>query len=154
MADKFRAIRLASLRKDSQTDFDLYLQRPNDPEPILYRKKALPFTEGVKERLVDNGIKELFVSSSQEKEYVAYCEMHLADLLSDPGLDLEEKTEILYDTAHHVVHEFMDDPRSGTVIPRSASLVSNTIKFMFEEEASFSYFLRRYPSITTSIPTV
>lgn len=137
----FRTIHIGSIRLDTVCDFDLYTTPQGRPEPVLYRKRNLPFTEEVKQRLVDHRVTELQVPMSQQKAYTAYCEANLSGILSDSSIGVAEKMEVLYDTAHSVVHEFMEDPRSGEVIPRSESLVSNAINFMFENESSFSHFL-------------
>lgn len=138
----FIKIRLASLLLDTVTKFDLYLKPQGREDFVLYRQQDLPFTGDVKTRLEENNVRELYVPSTQEDLYHDYIEANLALLVKDDSIDLAEKSGILYDAARHVVKEVMQDPRSGNLVPRSENIVNNFIVHLFEEEQSFSQFLK------------
>lgn len=139
---QFFRVRTQSLRVDSVTDFDLYISMSADREPVLYREKHLLFTREALDRLRDLGVSEFLVHNEQREVYYHYVEANLEAILSDTAASLPEKTQVLYDCAHNVVREFMSNPNAGEVIPRSETLVNNLVKFIFEDDTSFSYFLK------------
>ena len=138
----YRPINLATLRIDTVTGFDLYIKTRGVDDPVLYRQHDLPFTPETRQRLREHEVQQLLISSSQEGQYQRYVEAHLPILLEDDTLNLEEKSTILYDCAQHVVHDILDNPGAGEVLPRSRELVGNVADFMFRTDSSFTYFLK------------
>ena len=135
-------IQVASLRVDTVTDFELYVQSRPGETPVLYRSNDLPFTEDVRRRLAESGIAHLYVHSADEAAYLRYMESNLGAILSDNEIKREVKSTILYGSAQNLVKEVMQDPRSGEAIQRSQQLVENTVNYMFSERAAFENLLR------------
>lgn len=138
---EYLPIRLAALRIDTVTDFDLYLQTSADSELVLYRQKDLPFDESAKERLEEHRVEELYVPISQEGSYYTYLEENMGSILSDEKLEASEKMEILYDSAQQTVHDILDDPGAGDILPRSQTVVEHVVNFVFSEPTAFGNFL-------------
>ena len=139
---RYFPVYVGSLCVDTVADFDLYLKnRPTRP-PVLYRKRDLPITQDVVDRLHEHNVSTLFINADQKAEYRKYIENNLQSILSDATIEVPEKSKILYGTSQEVVKEIMDDPRSGDVIPRSLNLVNNTVRFLFEEKDAFKNLLQ------------
>ncbi len=138
----FIPVRLASLRLDTVTGFDLYVRpRPGDP-PVLYREKALPFDESVRRRLEENEVRELFVSTSQEKEWRRYLERNLSAVLQDPALGIEEKSELAYSSTQELVRETFETPRSNEMIQRARQVVISMVGFMLREKGALASLMK------------
>jgi len=138
----FFPIRVASLRVDTIVHFDFYIRsRPAAP-PVLYRERNLPFTEETKYRLAESSVAELFVPSGQVAEYRRYVEANLNAVLSDPDVDIVERSEVLYDSASGLVKDAFENPRSGEVLQRSRALVENAVSFVFTQQASVESLLK------------
>lgn len=140
--DGFFPIRISSLRVDTVTDFDLYIRQHGGEFPILYRKRDLPFDEGVRERLRANRVEQLYVSDTQDKEYRQYVERNLQGILDDPHIDMSERSAVLYSCSMEVVKEILEDPRAGDVVARSENLVANAASFLFTKTGSFEQLLK------------
>ncbi|MDX9974153.1 MAG: HD-GYP domain-containing protein [FCB group bacterium] len=140
--DRFIPIRLTSLRVDSITDFDIFIGVGTGLNPVLYRERNLSFTEEARERLLTNGIENLLIDKSQEREYRRYIEDNLSSLLADPAVEPGAKSEMLYYSARGLMEDVMADPRSGEVIPRSRAFVDNTCDFLVNERRAFHHLLR------------
>jgi putative nucleotidyltransferase with HDIG domain len=140
-ARDFLSVRLASLQPNTVLNFDLYLRPQPDAAPVFYREKSLPFTVETKKRLRDHNVEELYIFSNQEADYHHYLEHNLSSLVADYSVPLQEKTQLLYNSAHRTVDQFMSAPEAGDMIPRSKALVDNLVQFMFKEESYFSLFL-------------
>ena len=137
----FFPIRISSIRLDTVTDFDLYIQEHNQAKPILYRERDLSFDEEAASRLRSNGVDTLYVSGNQAKEYKAYIERNLKDILNDSNLPMSERSALLYNSSISVVKDIMDDPRSHGIVQRSELLVENTVSFVFNKTNAFKHLL-------------
>jgi putative nucleotidyltransferase with HDIG domain len=138
----FFPIYLTSLRIDTLIDFDLYIQ--NDPHrpPVLYRNRNLAFTEMDRFRLSENAVTQLYVPSDQEVAYYHYVEANLPSILTDPNVKMDERSEVLYHSAMHLVQELLDDPRSKSLLPRSKSMVQNSAGFIFNQEKALQHLIK------------
>ncbi len=128
---------VSSLRVDAVANFELYIQPRPDAVPVLYRARDLAFTEEARQRLIDHSVGALFVPTGQRAEYRHYVEKNLTAIVSDEDIPVEERSDLLYDSAQNIVHDILEDPRSGDVLPPSENLVQGTIDFLFKEGRSF-----------------
>jgi len=128
------------MRPDEIVEFDLYLPREGR-EPVLYRGADLPFTLNDRERLIEHNVDEILISVKDRGAFKRYMERNLGSIVNDDTLPLEERSEILYDTSHSLVHELMDNPESDTMLPRSAAVVDHTVDFLFREENTFHHLM-------------
>lgn len=127
-------IPVASLCAEAVTSFDLYLPPQGSRPPVLYRGRHLVFQEKDRWRLAEHGVTELLVPREQAEAYRSYSERHLGALLRDESLPLSLRCEVMYATTQALVQSIFDDPRSGTVMPRTAALVKETMEFMTREK--------------------
>jgi HD-GYP domain-containing protein (c-di-GMP phosphodiesterase class II) len=134
-------IPIASLRVDSVTGFDLYLQvRPSDPV-VLYAERNTPFTEISRRRLVENQIEFVHISGTQQQAYRQYLEKHLVHILQDPRVDVDAKSEILYASAHGLMRDLFDDPELKAGLARSRDIVRSTIGFMYHNRTALRHLI-------------
>lgn len=137
----FFPIRISSLRLDTLTDFDLYLKEHEHTKPILYRERDLKFDDESASRLRVNGVDELYVRGDQAKEYNAYIERNLKELLNDAKLPMAERSALLYSSSIAVVKEILEDPRAHGIVERSEALVENAVSFVFTKSNAFKHLL-------------
>lgn len=134
-------IHISSLRVDSITGFDLFLQvRPDEPV-VLYAERNTPFGEKSRRRLLENRVEYLFISSAQQGPYRRYLESHLPAILLDPAIETEAKSEILYASAHGLMRELYENPELENGLGRSRDLVRNTIHFMFGQRRALRHLI-------------
>ncbi len=131
------------LQIDKIVNFNLYLLPLNkNKEPVLYRAKNLPFTEENLSRLKSQGVETLLVRSEDKVHYGHYLETNLREILNSNNALVQKRVEILYEVTTQAVKEILDNPRTGDLLPRSKSLVENTLNFMFHEPSAFQYMLK------------
>jgi len=138
----FRKVPLRWMRLNAMVAFDLFIQPQNDRSLVFYRDKNLPFAELERDRLLENGVDEVYVPKDQEKAYLRYIEDHLSSILNDPSVPPEEKAELLYGALVNNVQDIMHDPRAGDAVPRSRAIVENTCTFLYEQRGSLEYMMR------------
>lgn len=133
---KLLAVPLATLVTDSVTDFDLYLDTAD--ATVLYRKRDLPFTDDIRQRLLDHRVEALLIERRQEGAYRRYVERNLSQLLSDDSIGINDKSELLYESASGLMEDVLANPQSGDVIPRSRALVEGSLNHLLHHKDAFS----------------
>jgi HD-GYP domain-containing protein (c-di-GMP phosphodiesterase class II) len=134
-------IHIGSLRVDSVTGFDLYLQlRPSEPV-VLYAERNTPFTEKSRRRLLENNVEYVHISSSQQSEYRRYLEKHLVHILQDSNIDVEAKSEVLYASAHGLMRDIFENPELEGGLARSRDVVRCTIGFMYHNRTALRHLI-------------
>lgn len=134
-------IHTESLRVDTDTGFDLFLQpRPDEPV-VLYAERNTPFTEASRRRLVDNKVEYLFISSEQQREYRRYLESNLVNILTDKTIAPETKSEILYASAHGLMRDLLENPETTGGMMRARDMVRCTIGFMHRQRQALRHLI-------------
>lgn len=134
-------IRLDSVQNDTEIDFDLYLDNPQNGSKILYRNRNLVFKYEHRQRLLENNLKILYVSRADIYRYYAYVESHLGSLLPNPNVAPREKAFLLYETCVHRVRQILEEPERPENILHSLSLADHTLNFLINEEKALDSFL-------------
>ena len=132
---------MSSLRLDTVTDFDLYLQTSSGEPAVLYADRATPFTEASRKRLEENRIQFLYISNEQLPEYRSYIESNMQNILSDLSVRMEDKSSLLHLTAQNVVRDVLSatDIREG--LERGNQLIAHTVDFLFGQRASLRHLV-------------
>jgi len=140
VGEKYQPIYLDSIRVDSVLDFDLYIRV--DRKYVLYRSADLPFTEGTRQKLVENRVDRLYISSECKEKYQKYIEQNLGKILTDPQVKEDKKAGILYETSTNLVKDVLSNPTYGENIQRSKDLVSNTVNYILSGREAFLNLLK------------
>ena len=138
----FREVPLASLRVDSIVEFDIHILTRQDRPPILFRERSLPVTPAVIGALVDQRHHHIYIPTAQALEYRRYVGQHIEEILVEGQLPLDEKCEVLYDSAQGLMADIFEQPRSRELVQCSQNLVAGTVRFMVQERTALSYLLK------------
>ena len=138
--DTFLVIHLESLRVNSILEFDLYID--NGSELVLYRNALMPFTEKNRQSLLDNNIRQLYVSSSMRDMYQRYIEQNIKEIIDDDSIEDTVKAGIVYDSANLLVREVLSKPTLRENIERTEEMVENTVTFILQKKSAFRNLLK------------
>lgn len=136
----FLPIYMHTLRIESLLDFDLYLFT-ND-RMVLFRSNQLPFTDKVKESLIERDIDRLYISKDQRKKYQNYIESNINRILDDPAVDAFTKVSIIYDSAKDILKDLFAEPAKAENIQRSQSMVESTVMYVLGGQNALHNMLR------------
>jgi HD-GYP domain-containing protein (c-di-GMP phosphodiesterase class II) len=139
----FLPIKLASLRVDTVTDFDIYFQASPGQPFVLYSERHGRFTEKAQQRLLDSKLNTVYILPSQQAAYGRYVEANLATILADDDVPSDEKAEALYASSGSLVEDILDQPESKENVQRSKDIVKNTVNFMLTERNAFASLLKK-----------
>jgi putative nucleotidyltransferase with HDIG domain len=123
------------------TGFKLYLRTEGEREPVLYRAEGLPFTEQVRERLVENKVEYVYIDADDRDKYQKYIEDNLDRIVADDKLEPVKKAEIVYSSASYLMERLFEDPTLGKNIRRGEKLVVNTVDFILRDDRAFRSLL-------------
>lgn len=138
----FISIPLASLRADTILDFEMYIKANPSDTPVLFRGQDLEMKQDVLDKLIESRHVDIFIKPESEDAYHRYVESNLPAILNDESIPVEEKSEVLYNSAQGLMQQAMADPRTGDVIERSKSIISSTVDFLAHEHHAFSHLLQ------------
>ncbi|HWR82513.1 MAG TPA: HD-GYP domain-containing protein [Candidatus Deferrimicrobium sp.] len=136
----FLPIYLDSLRVDTILQFDLYIKVKRSL--VLYRSADLPFSDQTRQKLLENRVERLYITSDAKDKYQQYMEENLGKVLTDPEIVDEKKAGILYETSTGLVKDVLANPTYGENIRRSKNLVTNTIEYIFRGRDAFLNLLK------------
>jgi len=136
----YHPIQLASLRVNTATNFDMYMKRSGSDQEerfVLYRGRNIPFTERNRTTLTAHGAEELYIDTSDKKEYQVYLEKNLDAIIADETVPLDKKSEIAYTCATGLIEELLENPRSGERIQRSKEVITNITNYLLDDSGAF-----------------
>ncbi|MEK7774851.1 MAG: HD domain-containing phosphohydrolase [Candidatus Zixiibacteriota bacterium] len=132
---KFIPVLLDAIRVDSILSFDLYINANGNL--VLYRSADLPFTDRTRQKLLENRVDRLYITSEAKAQYQRYIEANLPQILKDEAVSEEKKAQILYETSSNLVQEVWNNPTYGENIQRAKDLVTNNMEYLLKGRDSF-----------------
>lgn len=137
----YRRIPLASLRTNTITGFDTYIGLSPGNAPVLYCPHDAPLSQETMAVLEDTGRVDILVPTNQDKAYRRYIEANLDRILADKGRPIEERSQVLYESATGLMKAIFESPRSPEVVPRSKAMVANASALLRNESVAFEHLL-------------
>jgi putative nucleotidyltransferase with HDIG domain len=131
---QFFPIFLESLRIDDVLDFDLYIAQGS--QYVLYRSAAEAFTEKTRTSLIENNIKQLYVSHHERRTYQKYLETNLPLLTTDKAIGEIVRAEMVYECALSLVEDLFAGPTLAENVKRGQDLVRSTVGFVLQSPTS------------------
>lgn len=144
---KYHLIEIAGLRVNTIPDFDLYLVNEKEKRYVLYRTHNTPFGEPERQRLLENKVKRLFVSTDDRNKHQRYQENNLPYIIRDKTLSVQQKAQVVYQSAAGRVRQVLDNPTSSEGVKRSRHVVENVVKFVLTDTRA----LDRLISLSTAV---
>lgn len=144
----FTAIDIKKIKGNSLLNFDLYLK--TESKFVLYKNKNLVLGFDELHKLIDKNIENFYIHNKDLKNFRAYLETNIGELLESKNISEQKKAEILFESAVNVVEDIFNNPRSGEAIQRSKEMVGHTVNFIVSAPNAFINLMkiRRYDYYT------
>jgi putative nucleotidyltransferase with HDIG domain len=131
--EAYVAIDLDGLIVDSILDFNLYI--PAGPGRfVLFRSTSLGFTIEHRNRLLENGVRTLYVKADEKGQYQKYLEQNIGAVLSNPEIAPKKKASMLYSVSRTVVQDALTEPRSSEIVPRTRRIATETVDYVLRND--------------------
>ena len=139
-ASDYQPIPLHSLRINTVTNFDVYIEVPGPDRKdnfVLYRNRDIPFLESTRRNLADHGTDTLYIDASDRRQYQLYLEENLEAIIEDEDISPAEKSKAAYECAAGLVEGLLEDPRSGEHVKRSKGFISDLVGYLLNDSRAF-----------------
>ncbi len=131
----------------------LYLRaRPGDPQiaPLgtpdastpgfaLYCANNTRFTDGHKRRLIERGVKFIYIRMTDQTTFRRQTEKCLIDIAKDPAVAMVEKSAIVYDTSLELMNELLAEPQLAARSPRLETVARATATLVMNDSRAFTH---------------
>ncbi len=135
-------IDLSLLRLDEVSPFDFYLQsREDDHNYVLYSKNGSRFTEDLKQELLLNGVKTIYVTDSDYDAYQEYIENNLSAIIHDEDIGPQEKSKIVYSSSKYLMKKLFEDPRIDNIV-RTKKTVDHLVDIVLSDSKTTQQLIR------------
>lgn len=123
-------VALAMLEPGTVVPCELWLRHDDHHDPVLYRSRNLPFTREHRDRLISSGVETVWVPFSDSGSWTVYLEGRLRERVSNSGVPVEERAEILITTSRSIMKEVLADPRESRARERVGVVADTICDFM------------------------
>lgn len=117
-------------------EFSVYLWQGGDF--VLYTKSGQKFTVKHRQSLYQNGVKEVYIQSSERPQYEQYIERNLGTILLDETLPIKLRSKVFYEASTVVMQDVFDRKLPTTLrarhFSRIAEIVKSSIKFLASDK--------------------
>lgn len=139
-SNDYMPINLSTIQVDTTVGCDLYLEnRINGTiQYVLYCSRSSVIRLSIIEELQKHDVKKLFIRKGELKAYLLYAESNLKSIIRDDKVDVQVKTEMVYDVAKSIMIDIFGQPCSREQLLRSKAWITNVIDFAMTHEDVFS----------------
>lgn len=111
---------------DKIIGFGLYTVRHSDNAPILLAPKGSNTSD--LQHLVQNPrLPHFFIDKTDNQEFQGFMTSSMTTLIEDKSVSLQQKSQVIYGCAKDIMHDVLDNPRSGDNIKRATGVAENII---------------------------
>ncbi|MCB2182854.1 MAG: HD domain-containing protein [Desulfobulbaceae bacterium] len=124
--------------------FDLFIYPSGKKmlkEPVLLLRKNTLLADK-KDIFTERNFAGFFIRKDDVANFHHLIENFIHMLIDDAQMTLQEKSEVIYNCAQHVIQDVFEDPRSGKNIKRAKDITSTIIQFALLDNASIPSLLQ------------
>ncbi len=120
-------------------EMDLYLK--SGTVHVLYRATGVEFTPEDRRRLIEQGVKFLYVPVAQHAAYRKTLCDRLERLFSDPQRSREERARLVRQSCQQMIQELLLFPGEGVHLTMIEDVSRQFVRWSSESSSDFSYLL-------------
>lgn len=103
----------------------------------LYSAIDMRFEQRDSKRLLDSGVEFVYVSVKDHQVYYKTMEGALENIVADPNIQQERKSEILYATSIELSNQLLAAPPGKEEVRRTANVARATVQLIMNDKAAF-----------------
>lgn len=109
-------VAVATLIPTGRLEFDLYLKPEAHHRPRLYRECNYPLTDDDVAKLIERGLRTLYLAASDQVRYKRYLRENLDAYLNDETKAPEARVQVLHAVGRNVLEESFQHPDTGRAV--------------------------------------
>lgn len=138
--ESFRVLALDAIVINDPLPFDLYVKHSNHLVKFIKSRDILSYEK--KEQLVYNKVNCFYIESHHSKVFDTYLASNLGEILNSPHLNKEQKSEIIYTSAIHIMQDMFESKISETKIIAAKDVMAETVKQIVSNQVTASSILK------------
>jgi len=127
---------LAVMQPGTLAPVDLFMQTGDPGRCVLYKGSGATLNDGVRQRLIDNHVNQLYVRKSDAEPYYSYVEQHITAIIRDDMLPIEEACTLVHENSCRVMRSVFENPRSGRNLRRAYAMVESMVLSVLKNPAA------------------
>ncbi len=132
-SDDYFPMPLAIMQPGTVAPVNIYIWLKSPPTFLLYKTAHTPLSEGVRARLIERDIFELYMRTEDEEACLDYVERNIKAIIRDELLPAEKACEIVYRSSARVMGDVFENPRSGKNLRRAQRMVEATVMSIMKD---------------------
>ena len=134
LENDFLPIPVHSLVPNHCMAVDLYIRESRTGPFQLYRAHDTPFQENDRERLANNGVRNLFISKSSHRLYQDHLRENLTAVLSDESQDITSRFACLSEVMRDTMSAAMSKDDVDQCVNESSRLAEQTVSLLQRDD--------------------
>jgi HD-GYP domain-containing protein (c-di-GMP phosphodiesterase class II) len=125
-------------------ELDIYLRNGGPAHPELFTlfcSQSSSFTEERRRRLLDGGVRFIFIPMQQGEKFREQTESKLLDIVHDPEVAASVKAELVYETSVALVDEVLREPDLAAKGSRLEKVSRAVAMLVLSDPTAFSHLL-------------
>ena len=137
--DGYLPIRKHIIQINDTISFNIYFSA--EPEEIsLLLKNGTTISPEDKQKI--KSLKQLYVSENGKSEYDSFLEKHLATVLKNSSLTIDEKTDLIYQSGSELTQSLLKNPTAPGNLKRAEKIVSPILHSIIQHEDTIASFIK------------
>jgi putative nucleotidyltransferase with HDIG domain len=133
--DQFMPVSVATLPEAEAINFSLYIRDSPDTPIKLYLSADYSFEAGDIQRLVDRGVKKLYITLYDHEHYQQYLRKNFAAILNDESLPVERRFGCLNEVVRDVLATAFSRQDTTKTVLAAEELATQTVELICREDA-------------------
>ena len=133
------AIGVETLRTSGMLPFDLYFYSDGPARPILYREKTLPVGDDDLARLLERGVRTLYIRHGESASYREYLR---ETLLANPDIPPLQRYQVLREATRSVLSEALHKGDHETAVRVTGDLSDGLVQTVCNSQTVLNDLLR------------
>ena len=122
-------------------EMDLYLKSTETGAPVLYRSTGVAFSNDDRKRLVNLGVRFLYVPTEQHKAYRKVLTKRLDQNFHDPAKSRKERTRFVRTSCAKMIEDVLLFPGQHVSVAMVEDVAEQFAKWAAEEDGEFAFLL-------------
>lgn len=139
-------VALGSLPLPALAGLGLHIRSQSGKAPVaeeaafaLYRSGDIAFTQQDRERLLQSGVKFIYIAMSDQSRFREQIEGQLQNTVADPKIAISVKSTLVYETSVELINELLTDPDISRLSPRLETISRAVTTLVVNDPTAFSH---------------
>jgi HD-GYP domain-containing protein (c-di-GMP phosphodiesterase class II) len=128
--EQYIPVSLATISPSEATNFPLFIREDPDTPIHLYRDADYPFEAKDIQRLIDRGVKRLYVALYDHEQYQQYLRENFASILKDESLPVERRFGCLNEIVRDVLAEAFSTRNTTKTVETASEMAAQTVELI------------------------